>query len=322
MFSSCKDNSPILFCGSSNQILAKEIVECLGIPLGEIAIASFPDGEISLQILENVRGRDVFAFQTVALNPNQYLVELLIMIDALKRASANSITAVIPYYGYGRQDRKDKPRVPITAKLIADMLQTAGATRVLTADLHAGQLQGFFDIPVDNVIARSIFAEALARLDLCDLVVVAPDVGSVKIARAYARSLHAGMAIVDKLRVSANEVAVATLIGNVNGKDVLLADDMCSTAGTLVSAAKACREKGAKRIFAVVTHGLFVGEAIQRLNESPIEALFVSNSVLDLESISQCSKIRVISIAPLLAQAIRCILSKESLSSHYDNFCL
>ena len=319
MFSNSKDKEPILFCGSSNPILAKEIVKSLGIALGNVDLSTFPDGETFIQIRENVRGRDVFVFQTIALKPNDYLVELLIMIDALKRASANSITVVIPYYGYSRQDRKDKPRVPITAKLVADLLETAGATRVLTADLHAGQLQGFFNIPVDNVVARPIFAEALAALNLQDLVVVAPDIGSVKITRAYARSLKAGMAIVDKLRISANEVDVATLIGNVNGKDVLLADDMCSTAGTLVSAAKACREKGAKRIFAVVTHGLFVGESLTRISESPIEALYVSNTIHDNERISKCSKIRVISIADLLAKAIRCIISKESLSSLYDD---
>lgn len=311
-------NDVFLFTGSSHPELAKEVAEHLGMQLGNVLIERFPDGETALQILENVRGRDVFVFQTVALDPNNYLMELLIMIDALKRASARSITAVIPYFGYCRQDRKDKPRVPITAKLVANILVNAGATRILTVDLHAGQLQGFFDIPVDNVVARPLLADGFKAQVNSQVLVVTPDIGSIKLARAYARSLNAEMAIVDKLRVSATEVDAVTVIGEVKGKDILLADDLCSTAGTLVSAAKACREKGAKRIFAIVTHGLMVGDAVKKLENSPIEALMISNTVPALPAVSQCSKIRVISIAPLLAKAISCIISKESISSLYS----
>lgn len=311
---------PHIFSGTSHPELAKEVADCLGVQLGKITIERFPDGEISLQIQENVRGRDVFVFQSVALDPNNYLMELLIMIDALKRASARSISAVIPYFGYCRQDRKDKPRVPITAKLVANLLVNAGATRVLTMDLHAGQVQGFFDVPVDNIFGRPVLADAFKKLmpSDSDIVVVTPDVGSVKLARAYGRHLNTGFAIVDKLRISATEVDVATVIGDVKGKDVLLADDMCSTGGTLVSAAKACREKGAKRIFAAVTHGILVGDALEKIEKSPIEALIISNTVPATESVLKCSKIRIISIAPLLAQAIGCIISKESISSLYQ----
>lgn len=310
----------ILFAGSSHPALAKDVAGQAQMKYGKIAIEQFPDKEISLQILENVRGRDVFAFQSVALDPNHYLIEFLIMIDALRRASANSITAVIPYFGYCRQDRKDKPRVPITAKLVANMLTDAGADRVLTVDLHAGQVQGFFDIPVDNLFGRPVLVEAFKQqIGSRNLTVVAPDLGSIKLAHAYAKSLKAEMAIVDKQRISATQVEAVTIIGNVQGKDVLLADDMCSTAGTLVSAAKACREKGAKRIYAAATHGLMVGEAIPQLAESPIEALFISNTVPASEQTLQCGIVRIVSIAHLLAQAIRCIVLKESIQALYED---
>lgn len=316
-----KTLEPLLFSGTSHPELANEVVKCLGVQLGHVHIERFPDGEISLQVRDNVRGRDVFVFQTVALDPNNYLMELLILIDALKRASARTISVVMPYYGYCRQDRKDKPRVPITAKLVANLLVNSGATRILTMDLHAGQLQGFFDIPVDNIVGRLGLGEAFEKMfGGSELVVVTPDIGSVKLARAYARQLKAGLAIVDKLRVSATEVDAVTVIGDVKGKDVLLADDICSTGGTLASAAKACREKGAKRIFAAVTHGILVGEALKRIEESPIEALLISNTVPPSEQVKASSKIRVVSIAPFFAQAIRCILSKESISSLYENY--
>lgn len=281
----------------------------------------FPDGEISLQILESVRGQDVFVLQTVALDPNNYLMELLIMIDALKRASAKSIVAVIPYYGYCRQDRKDKPRVPITAKLVANMLVTAGVTRVLTMDLHASQLQGFFDIPVDNLFGRQCLIEAIKEFELKKLIVVAPDIGSVKIGRAYATQLRVDLAIVDKQRVDASHISATTLIGDVKGKDVLLADDMCSTGGTLVSAAKACQEKGANRIFAVVTHGLFVGDAVEKIEKSPIEALLVSNTIPCEQRIQHSTKIRIVSAALFFYQAICCLISQKSISSLYDIEC-
>lgn len=305
----------LIFSGTSHPSLAKEVADCLGIQLGKIEIERFPDGEISLQILENVRGRDVFAFQSIALKPNEYLIELLIMIDALRRASANSITAVIPYFGYCRQDRKDKPRVPITAKLVANMIADAGASRVLTVDLHASQVQGFFDIPVDNIVGRPVLAPESRKWCNDDLIVVTPDFGSIKLARAYSRFLGVNMAIVDKLRISAIEVNAINVIGDVKGKDVLLADDLCSTAGTLVSAAKACREKGAKRVFAAVTHGLLVGDSVEKIENSPIEALLISNTVPVADRIRNSSKIRIISIAPLLAQAIHCIVSRESIST-------
>jgi ribose-phosphate pyrophosphokinase len=317
-----KGLEPLLFSGSSHPELAREVVECLGVQLGHVDIERFPDGEIALQVMDNVRGRDVFVIQTVALDPNNYLMELLILIDALKRASARSISVVMPYYGYCRQDRKDKPRVPITAKLVANLLVNSGATRILTMDLHAGQLQGFFDIPVDNIVGRLALGEAFEKMHVSNdpIVVVAPDIGSVKLARAYARQLKAELAVIDKLRVNATEVDANTVIGDVKGKDVLLADDICSTGGTLASAAKACREKGAKRIFAAITHGILVGKALERIEKSPIEALLISNTVPAAEAVRNCSKVRIVSIAPFFAQAIRCILSKESISSLYENY--
>jgi ribose-phosphate pyrophosphokinase len=312
--------TPILFAGSSHPALAKEVADCLGIELGKVALNRFPDGEIEVQILENVRGRDVFVLQTIALDPNNYLMELLIIIDALKRASARSIAAVIPYFGYCRQDRKDKPRVPITAKLVANLLENAGATRVLTMDLHAGQLQGFFDIPVDNLYGRPLLAEAVRKLIVNDFIVLAPDIGSVKLARAYAAFLGVDFAVVDKHRIDAEHVEVVTVIGNVKGKDVLLADDMSSTGGTLVSAAKACREKGAHRILATVTHGIFVGDAVELIEQSLIEALLMSNTIPWTDRFASSTKMRTVSVASLFAQAIQCIISRESISSLFEKW--
>lgn len=312
------DQNILLFSGSSHPKLANEVAECLGIKLGRIDLERFPDGEISLQILENVRGRDAFVFQSVALDPNNLLMELLIMIDALKRASARSIAVILPYFGYCRQDRKDKPRVPITAKLVANLLVNAGATRILTMDLHAGQLQGFFDIPVDNLFARPVLAESSKKMCGSNFIVVTPDIGSVKLARAYASQLGVDIVIVDKHRSTATQVEVVTIIGDVKGKDVLLADDICSTAGTLVSAAKACREKGANRIFAVATHGILVGNAVDKIEKSPIEALMISNTIQPTDRLKNSAKIRTVSVAPLFAQAIRCIISRESISSLCD----
>lgn len=310
--------SAILFSGTSHQALAKEVAANLGWELGQVKLGRFPDGEISLEIMESVRGRDVIVLQTTALDPDHYLMELLVMIDALKRASAKSIMAIIPYFGYCRQDRKDKPRVPITAKLVANLLETAGATRVLTIDLHAGQLQGFFDIPVDNLHGRQPLAEAFRKQHPEECIVVAPDVGSIKIARAYARNLGTDFAIVDKHRVSPTEIGVVRLIGDVKGKDVLLADDMCTTAGTLLSAAKACQEKGAKRIFAVITHGLFVSDSLEKIEKSPIEALYISNTIAFSDELKRSKKIKSVSIAPLLAKAIQCVLTHESIASLYE----
>lgn len=306
----------LLFAGTSHPALAQDVAKCLGISLGKLDLGHFPDGEIALRIEESVRGSEVYVLQSLVREPNNYLMELLIIVDALKRASAKSIIPVIPYYSYCRQDRKDKPREPITAKLVADLMTVAGASHVLAIDLHAGQVEGFFDIPVDHLHAVPLLAQAFknqVRSEKC--VVVAPDVGSIKKARAYARELKTDLAVIDKRRVSATEVETLTLIGDVKGKDVLLADDMCTTGSTLVSAAKACREKGADRIFAAVTHGLFVGEAVERLEHSPIELLFTSNTIPPTERMLHCSKIRTVSIAQLLAQAIRCITSQSSLES-------
>lgn len=308
----------LLFAGSSHPVLAKEIADYLGMPLSPMSLKRFPDGETEVQILENVRGSDAFVLQTIALQPNDFLMELLIIIDALKRASARNVVAVIPYYGYCRQDRKDKPRVPITAKLVANLLVKAGATRVLTMDLHAGQIQGFFDVPVDNLSARPFLAEAFGKLHKGNTVVVAPDIGSVKLARAYATQLGLDFAVVDKHRVSATQVAVVNVIGDINGKDVLLADDMCTTAGTLVSAAKACREKGAQRIFAAVTHGIFVGDSVDKIEKSPIEALYMSNTIPYTDRLVGSSKIRSVSVASLFGKALRCIVSQESISSLFE----
>lgn len=306
---------PILFTGSSHPQLAKEIASNLGWKLGKLNVKRFPDGEIDLQVLDNVRGCDVFVMQTTALRPNNYLMELLIVIDALKRASARSIGVIMPYMGYCRQDRKDRPRVPITAKLVANLLQEAGATRVLTMDLHADQVQGFFDIPVDNLYGRVVLQQAIDELQLDNMVVVTPDVGSVKLAREIANAFGVDFAIVDKHRVDANHVAYTQVIGDVSGKDVLLADDMCSTAGTLVSAAKACREKGANRVVAAVTHGLFVGSAIERIKDSPIEVLLYCNTIPETDRLEGATKLKMVTVAPLLARAIQCLLSSESISS-------
>ena len=300
-----------LFAGTSHPELAKQIARSLGISLGKARIELFPDGEIGVQIQESVRGRDVFIVQTMARNPNFYLMELLILVDAMKRASARSIIAVLPYYGYARQDRRGKAREPITAKLVADLLQTAGVTRVLTMDLHTEQIQGFFDIPVDNLYARSILVETLSKQKMDHCVVVTPDIGSIKMARGYAEALKVDLAIVDKRRVSARQVEMAALIGDVKGKDVLLVDDMCSTGGTLKTAARVCRQAGAKRIFAAVTHGLFVGTGLE---DSGIEKIVMSNTVPTPETVGRES-LEVVSVAPLFAKAIESIVGAKSISS-------
>lgn len=307
----------LIFSGSSHPVLAQQIAQNLGDVLGKITLGRFPDGEISVEIGENVRGRDIFVIQSLALRPNFFLMELLIIIDALKRASANSITVVIPYFCYCRQDRKDSPREPITAKLVADMIAGAGANRVLTVDLHAAQLEGFFDIPVDNLYARRVLSPAIKNSGFHDFVVVTPDLGSIKLARFFATEAGAEFAIIDKVRLSATSVTDVNVIGNIDGRNVLLADDMCSTAGTLVSAAKACQEKGAKRILAVVTHGILVGDAVTKIEESPIEALWMSDTIPPTDRLSGGKKLVTVSVSGLLADAIRCIISAKSISSLY-----
>lgn len=307
------NRSSVLFAGSSHPELSKQIADWLGIQLGNRVIEAFPDGEIGIQILENVRGRDVFILQSVAQRPNHYLMELLIMIDALKRASARSIIAVLPYFGYARQDRRDKGRVPITAKLVADLLEKAGATRVLTMDLHAEQIEGFFDIPVDHLFARPVLLEAAEKLGLGKYVVVAPDLGSIRLARAFAGDVKADLAIVDKRRVSAERVELEALIGNVEGKNVLLVDDMISTGATLKTASLVCKKAGAKRICAAVTHCLQVGDSFE---ESAIEKMLVT-STIPLSKKEHKGRIELVSVAPLFGKAIESIVEAKSISSLY-----
>ncbi|WP_075882938.1 ribose-phosphate diphosphokinase [Candidatus Protochlamydia sp. W-9] len=308
-------HQPLLFAGSSHPILATEIAQQLKISLGQMQLSKFPDGEIGVQLLESVRGKDTFVLQSIALDPNSYLMELLIIVDALKRASARNIVAVIPYYGYCRQDRKDKFDVSITAKLVANLLVEAGITRILTMDLHVDQLQGFFDIPVDHLSGRQLLIDELQKLDLTNSIVVAPDIGSVKTARTFASQLSVDFAIVDKHRKSAIEVVDYHLIGDVNGKDVLLADDICSTGATLMSAAKACQEKGANRIFAAFTHGLLVDDSVKQIENSLLEIVWMTNTIPHTKRLKEASKLKTVSIASLLAHAIQCMVSDESISS-------
>lgn len=307
------ENPFMLFAGSSYEELAGRIAERLGVQLGKISIETFPDGEIGVQILENVRGKDIFILQSPVRHPNRYLMELLIIADALKRASARSVIAVLPYYAYARQDRKEKSRVPITAKLVADLLEKVGVSRVLTMDLHTEQIQGFFNVPVDNLYARPLFVKAVREIGLENIVVVSPDVGSNKMARRFSEDLGVDLAIVDKKRVSAQKVQAGAVIGDVKGKNVLLVDDICSTGGTLKAAARALRVEGAKSITALVSHAL-VTEDI--LKESGIDRMFVSDSVPALEN---SKKMQVVSIADLLAQAIKRIVSAESVSSLFNS---
>jgi ribose-phosphate pyrophosphokinase len=296
---------PLLFTGSSNPELANEVASLLKIPLGKIDIHLFPDKELFVELLEPIKNRDVFVMQSFFNDPNIHLMEMLIMIDAMKRAAAGSITAIIPYYGYARQDRIDKLGEPITAKLIADLLTTAGATKIITLDLHSEQIEGFFNIPVDHLLSRSLLIDYCSNLNLQNAVVVAPDKGGIKIAVAYSRKLAWPMALIEKERIDPFHVEMHFFVGDVKDKTVLLPDDMCSTAGTLVNAAKTCLDLGAKRIIAVVGHGLFVGNALELIENSPIEMLIATNSVQMSKEIKHHHKIKIISAAPLFAEAIR-----------------
>lgn len=307
------DNAFMLFAGTSHPELAQEVARCLGVNLGKVIIETFPDGEIGAQILESVRGRDVFVLQSIARRPSFYLMELLILVDALKRSSARSINVVISYFGYARQDRRGKGREPVTAKLVANLLEKAGVTRVLTMDLHTEQIQGFFDIPLDNLYARPVLLEAVKKLKLDNCVVVTPDIGSIRLARSYAEALKVDLAIVDKRRVNSKQVEMSALIGDVEGRDVLLVDDMCSTGGTLKTASFVCRNAGAKRVFAAVTHGLMVGSAFE---ESAIEKMLMTNTV-PIESGTDLSRIEIVSVAPLFSKAIEYIVGAKSISSLY-----
>ena len=304
-----------IFSGNSNLPLSQEICDILEIPLGKAEVKTFSDGEIQVDIDESVRGMDVFAIQSTCTPGNTNLMELLIMIDALKRASANRITAVLPYYGYARQDRKVSPRAPITAKLVADLITTAGANRVLAMDLHAGQIQGFFNIPVDHLFAAPVLLEYLRDRFEGQLVIISPDAGGVERARAFAKRLKAGLAIIDKRRDSPNEAKFMNLIGEVQGMEAIIFDDLVDTAGTLVEAASALASKGAKSVFACCVHPVLSGPAVQRLNHSIIQEVTVTNTIPLRPEAAASPKIKVLSVAKLLAEAIKRIHFNDSVSS-------
>ncbi len=305
-----------VFSGNSNPNLAQKICDVLGVPLGNAGVKTFSDGEVLVEICENVRGRDVYVVQSTCAPTNNNLMELLVMTDALKRASAATITAVIPYYGYARQDRKAAPRTPISAKLVADLITTAGVDRVVTIDLHAAQIQGFFNIPVDNLYAAPVILNHLKdRFTGQNLVMVSPDAGGTERARAFAKRLECPMAVIDKRRTSPNVAEVMHLIGDVKDKIAIILDDMIDTAGTLTQAAGALKQNGAAQIYAAATHGVLSGPAIDRLNGSVIEEVLLTDSIPLGEKADRTSKIKVLSVAPLLGEAIRRIHEDESVSS-------
>ena len=308
-------NGMKIFTGTAHRALAEEICRSLNVPLGEASVSRFSDGEGYFQILENVRGEDVFVIQPTCRPVDRSLMELLLMIDAFKRASARRITAVLPYFGYARQDRKDKPRVPISAKLVADLLSTAGASRALTMDLHVPQIQGFFDIPVDHLYAAPVMMGYFQKLHLPDLVVVSPDAGGTERARAYAKKLHASLAIIDKRRVKPNEAAVVNIIGDVAGRTALIVDDLVDTAGTLVKSAEALAKQGATWVYACCTHPVLSGPATGRIAGSNLTELVVTNTIPLSPEASQCRDIRVLSVAGLLGKAIQSIHEESSVSS-------
>ena len=301
-----------VFSGTANQELSRQIAKYLGIPLSEASIKRFSDGEISVQIGESVRGKDVFIIQSTCAPTDTNLMELLILTDAIKRSSASTVTAVIPYFGYARQDRKAAPRVPITAKLVANMIETAGIDRVVTMDLHAGQIQGFFDIPVDNLYGTITFINYLKNKHLSNPIVASPDVGGVARARSLAKQLNLDLAIIDKRREKANESEVMNVIGDVNGKDVILIDDMVDTAGTLIKAAAAFKERGATSVTAFCTHPVLSGPAYERIATGAIDELVVTDTIPLKE---QNEHIKVISVAPLFAEVIRRVYHDESVNS-------
>jgi len=305
-----------VFTGNSNPALAQKICDCLHVPIGAARVRNFSDGEIMIEIAENVRGRDVYVIQSTCAPTNNNLMELLIMTDALKRASAATITAVIPYYGYARQDRKAAPRTPITAKLVADLITTAGIDRVVTIDLHAGQIQGFFNIPVDNLYAAPVMLDYLKnRFKGEQVVMVSPDAGGTERARAFAKRLECTLAVIDKRRTGPNVAEVMHLIGDVRGKIAIILDDMIDTAGTLTQAAKALKENGARAIYACATHGVLSGPAIERINNSDIEEIVLTDTIPLGDKEQQTGKVRMLSVADLLAEAIRRIHEDESVSS-------
>lgn len=308
-------HSLILFAGNSNPDLARHICRHIGIRLGEAEVKTFSDGEIQVEISENVRGKDVFVLQSTCAPVNDHLVELLLMLDAFKRASAQRITAVMPYYGYARQDKKVAPRVPISAKLVADILTVAGADRVITMDLHAGQLQGFFNIPVDNLFAAPVLLEHIRQELKNDTIIVSPDAGGVERARAFAKRLHTQLAIIDKRRVAPNQAEAMHVVGDVKGKVAVILDDMVDTAGTLIEAASALKEHGALEVHACCAHAVLSGPAVDRITKSDIKTLVVTNTNPLNGKAKACDKIRVLSVSKLLAEAIHRSHTGSSVSS-------
>lgn len=309
-----------IFSGNSNPQLAKKVAEAAGVELGFCQISTFADGEIQVEIHESVRGQDVFVIQSTCTPVNQNYMELFVMLDALKRASAAQITAVIPYYGYARQDRKVAPRAPISAKCMADLITTAGADRVVAVDLHAAQIQGFFNVPVDHLFGIPTLARAWRETEGfgSEFVVVSPDAGGVERCRAFAKRIEASIAIIDKRRSGPNEAKAFHLIGDVRGKTAIILDDMIDTAGTLTQAVDSLIKNGAKRVFAVATHPIFSGAAISRIVESPLEKVWVSDTVPLKEAAQSCGKIEVVSVAPVIAEAIKRIHGNDSVSSLFD----
>ena len=304
-----------IFSGRAHPALAQEICAYLGIPLGKLTLYNFSDGEDYCQIDENVRGADVFVVQPTCSPVNDSVMELLILLDAFRRSSASRITAVLPYFGYARQDKKDKPRVPIAAKLMADLLTAAGADRILTMDLHAAQIQGFFNIPVDHLFAAPVILDAIRKLDLEDLVIVSPDVGGLTRARAIAKRLDASLAVIDKRRTGKNETEILNVVGEVEGKDVLILDDIVDTAGTLVQAEAALRQGRARRTYAAAVHGVFSGPALERIEGSGLQSLLVTNTIPVDAAMARCPRIQALSVAPLLGEAIQRIHDGASVSS-------
>ncbi len=308
-----------IFAGNSNRVLAEQIAKYLNIPLGKASVRRFADQEIFVEIQENVRGEDVFVLQSTAYPVNDHLMEMLIMIDALRRSSAKRITAVIPYFGYARQDRKPGPRTPISAKLVANLITEAGANRVLTLDLHAGQIQGFFDIPTDNLYSVPVIArDVKANYNLSNVVVVSPDVGGVVRARSLAKRINGQLAIVDKRREKAGESEVMNVIGDVRGKDCLLFDDIVDSGGTLCNAAEALLEQGAISVTAYITHGVLSGGAVARIAASKLKELVITDSIQPTTAVEGAHNIRIISIADLMGEAISRTASEESVSSLFD----
>ena len=307
-----------VFSGSSNMVLAQEIVDYLGIGLGKSVLEQFSDGEVHFYIDENVRGEDVFVIQSGAKDRNFHLIELFVMIDALKRASAERITAVIPYYAYARQDWKDRPRVPLTARLVADLLETSGADRVLTMDLHSPQIQGFFSVPVDNLMAQGVLAEYVNQLALDNVTVISPDAGGVGRAKWFAKLLKAELGIIDKRRPMPNVAQVFNVIGEVEGRDAVILDDMVDTAGTLVQSVEALLEKGARRVLSAITHPVLSGAAMEKIENSRMEKMIVTNTIPLNEGAYNSDKIEVLSVAQLFGEAVRRIHEGSSVSSLFN----